>query len=153
MKFRVLIFAAALSTTSLSCAWAADSSDACKFIEKSDLQALAVTAQPKSRNADSPHQAVHSCVFGSLREPPMLSVMVQQIKMPIAVDMGHKKLAEGDGEKIAGPWDIAKLSSGADGMHLGAMIGSLSIQVLSSRSDAKARETLIAIAKRVASAR
>lgn len=80
----------------------------------------------------------------------MLMLMIQDIKMPIAVQMGRKSMEEDGDERISGPWDIATVSRGTDGMQVHFFKGNMSVMVKSSKTDDAARATLIDIANRVA---
>ena len=121
-----VLFVACLSSSAL---FAADTADACKLLTAADLKKVGISAVPKGRNADSPNQSMQSCTAGSLAAPPMLSLTIQKIKIPIAIEMGRKQLADSSGEVVAGPWDAAKLTTGTDGAQLHYFKGSTSVLV------------------------
>jgi hypothetical protein len=124
--------------------------DACRLLTPADYKALGVTAVPKGRAADSPRQSMRACTAGSAAAKPMLSLMIQDIKMPIAVEMGRKEMASGGGEALTGPWDACTVHVGVDGTQVHFFKGNVSVLLMSSANDAAARTVLIEIAKRVA---
>ena len=82
--------------------------DACTLLTPADYKAFGVTAAPKGQLANTPAQTAHACTAGSLAAKPMLSLIVQEIKMPMAVEMGRKALAR-DGDALTGPWDAGNV--------------------------------------------
>lgn len=125
--------------------------DACSLLTPDDFKTLGVTAAPKGRVADTPSQVLHACTAGSLAAKPMLSLMVQEIKMAVAVEMGRQALTRG-GDPLAGPWDAGSIHTGADGTQVRFFKGSVSVQLMTTANDARAKTTLVAIANRVAAA-
>ncbi len=154
MLRRMVLFSSTVLATAVLLspiqATASAPADACKLVTKGDLNRLGITSEPKSRATDSPHQAMRSCSAGTGAGPPMLFIMIQDIKVPMAVQMGRKSIEEDDGEAVSGPWDVAKISTGADGMRLHFFKGNMSVMVHSSKTDAATRATLLDIAKRAA---
>lgn len=126
--------------------------DACKLFTADDLKALDISATPKGRVASSPNQTMSTCAAGSMLKPPMLSIMIQDIKLPIAVQMGRKSLASEKGEVVSGPWDTGKAKSGVDGSEFHFFKGNVSVLVMCSATTPAARTRLIEIAKRAAAA-
>jgi len=124
--------------------------DACKLVTQGDLNRLGIVSGPTSRAADSPNQAMRICTAGTGAGPPMFMLMIQDIKLPIAVQMGRKRLEEDGDERISGPWDIATISWGADGMQVHFFKGNRSVMVKFWKTDDAARAALIDIASRVA---
>lgn len=125
--------------------------DACTLLKPADFKAFGVTATPKGQLANTPAQIAHACTAGSPASKPMLSLMVQEIKMPQAIEMGRQALTR-SGEALAGPWDAGNVHSGVDGTQIRFFKGSLSVQLMTSANDAAAKTALIEIAKRVAGA-
>ena len=126
--------------------------EACQLLTAADYKAFGVSAAPKNRAGSSPSQEMRSCTAGSMMKPPVLMVMIQDIKVPIAVEMGRKSLASEKGEVVTGPWDTGKVMVGTDGTQVHFFKGNVSVLLMSSATTAAARSTLIAIAKRIAAA-
>jgi hypothetical protein len=146
-----LLLAVTLSGT-LSLSVAAVPQDACALLTTADFKALGVSATPTNRVANTPSQSMVTCAAGSMAAPPMLSLMVQDIKVPIAVEMGRKRLASEKGDDASGPWDTGKAISGADGVQFHFFKGNVSVLIMTNSTKAEARSTLTEIAKRVAKA-
>ena len=150
------ILAGAFLATTLfatSSLWAATIPQAaCELMTTADYKALGVSGAPQGRIANSPNQVMSTCTAGSLKEPPMLSLMIQDIKMPIAVEMGRKSLATEKGDDVTGPWDTGKAISRTDGTQFHFFKGNVSVLVMTTVTTANARTTLIEIGKRVAKA-
>jgi hypothetical protein len=127
---------------------AAVPADACTLLTPADYKAFGVTEKPKGQLANTPAQIAHACTAGSMTTKPMLSLIVQEIKIATAVEMGRKALAR-DGEPLTGPWDAGNVHSGVDGTQVRFYKGSVSVQLMTSATDAAAKTTLIAIAKRI----
>jgi hypothetical protein len=125
--------------------------DACTLLTPADYKAFGVTATPKGQLAATPVQTAHACTAGSVAVKPMLSLIVQEIKMPMAVEMARKALAR-DGDALTGPWDAGNVHAGVDGTQVRFFKGSVSVQLLTSATDAAAKTTLVAIARRVGAA-
>ena len=126
--------------------------DACQLLTAADYKALGVTDGPKSRVATNARQSMRSCTAGSLLKPPMVMLMIQDIKLPIAVEMGRKSLEEEKGDAVAGPRDAGKTTSGTDGTQFHFFKGNVSVLLMSSATTAAARTTLVEIGKRIAAA-
>ncbi len=126
--------------------------DACQLFTADDLKKLSISAAPKGRIASSPIQTMSTCVAGSMLQPPMLSIMIQDIKVPIAAQMGRKRLASEPGEVVSGPWDTGRAKSGVDGSSFHFFKGDVSVLVMCSATTPAARTRLIEIAKRAAAA-
>lgn len=126
--------------------------DACKLFTADDLKALGISAAPKGRTASTPNQTMSTCGAGSMLKPPMLSIMIQDIKVPIAVQMGQKRLASEQGEVVSGPWDTGKAKTGVDGSQFHFFKGNVSVLVMCSATTPAARTRLVEIAKRAAAA-
>lgn len=126
--------------------------DACKLFTAADLTALGISGVPKGRIASSPNQTMSTCGVGSFLKPPMLSIMIQDIKIPIAVQMGHKSLASEKGDVMTGPWDAGKAKTGTDGSQFHFFKGNVSVLVMCSATTPAARALLVEIAKRAAAA-
>lgn len=126
--------------------------DACELFTPGDLKALGISAAPKGRVASSPNQTMSTCGAGSMLKPPMLSIMIQDIKMPLAVQRGRESLASEKGEVVTGPWDAGKSTSGVDGSQFHFFKGNVSVLLMCSATTAAARTRLIEIAKRAAAA-
>lgn len=130
---------------------AAVPADACTLLTPADYKTFGVVATPKGQLADTPAQTAHACTAGSATAKPMLSLIVQEIKLPMALEMGRKALAR-NGEALTGPWDAGNVHSGVDGTQVRFFKGSVSVQLITSATDAAAKTALIAIAKRVGAA-
>ncbi len=126
--------------------------DACKLFTADDLKTLGISAATKGRTASTPSQTVSTCAAGSILNPPMLSIMIQDIKLPIAVQMGRKSIASAEGDVVSGPWDTGKAKSGVDGSQFHFFKGNVSVLVMCSATTPAARTMLIEIAKRAAAA-
>lgn len=135
-----------------SLVWAAKvPQDACQVLTAADFKALGISAAPKNKAVDTPSQSMRTCIAGSLMAPPMLSLTIQDIKLPVAVEMMRKSLAsEGAGEVVNGPWDGGKVKEGADGIQVHFFKGNVSVLIWGKAEGASVRNTLIEIAKRIA---
>ena len=155
-SLRTLLLAGALLASALvgpSALWAAGiPQDACQIFRAEDFKALGISAAPKGRVAKTPNQDMSTCGAGSVLKPPMLGIMIQDIKMPIAVQMGRKNLASEKGEVVAGPWDAGKVTSGTDGSQFHFFKGNVSVLIMCSATTPAARTMLVEIAKRAAAA-
>jgi hypothetical protein len=93
---------------------------------------------------------MRSCVAGSLLKPPMLSLMIQDITMAFAVEMGRKELAA-SAHPVKGPWDLGEMESGSDGTLVHFFKGNVSVTLQTSETQPAVRNVVMDIAKRIAS--
>ena len=142
-----------------SSVWAAKiPQDACQVLTAADYKVLGITTVPKSRAAETPSQSMRTCVAGSRTLPPMLSLMIQDIKLPIAVETMRKTMASDEGAAVNGPWDAGKVNEGSDGIQVHVFKGNVSILIMATNGwtnwgnagGAAVRNTLIEVAKRIA---
>ena len=109
------------------------------YLTPADDKAFGVTAAPKGELANTPVQTAHACTAGSLAAKPMLSLIVQEMKMPMAVEMGRKALAR-DGDALTGPWDAGNVHAGVDGTQMRFFKGSVSVQLPDERHGRRSQD-------------
>ncbi len=126
--------------------------DACRLFTAADLKALGISAAPKGQVASSAHQTMSTCAAGSMLKPPLLSIMIQDIKIPIAMQKMRESMASEKGEVVPGPWDAGKAKSGTDGSQVHFFKGNVSVLLMSSEATPAVRTRLVEIAKRTAAA-